>query len=286
MERAFALDTADARILMELDQLYKKTGKPHKERLDFLEKHLNLVEQRDDLCIERITLYNQLGDYETAKNLIAGRKFHPWEGSEGKITRQYTLCRVELAKKILCSASVCAPEKALDLLRETEKYPENLGEGKLPNMEENDIHYYKGLAYKKSGDTKQATEMFRCATVGSSEPVQAFFYNDSQPDKIFYQGLAWRELGDNAKAESCFNNLVNYGKKHIDDKCRIDYFAVSLPDLAIWDEDLNTRNRIHCNYVMGLGYLGLGNIAEAEKCLNETLALDVNHQGAQIHLDY
>lgn len=60
LEKAFALDNTDARILMELDQLYKKLGRSYAERLTFLEKHVALVESRDDLALERITLYNQL----------------------------------------------------------------------------------------------------------------------------------------------------------------------------------------------------------------------------------
>ena len=51
MERAFQLDTTDARILMELDQLYKKLHVSHSERLKFLESHAQEVEKRDDLCI-------------------------------------------------------------------------------------------------------------------------------------------------------------------------------------------------------------------------------------------
>ncbi len=281
LEKAFALDTADSRILMELDQLYKKTGRSHGERLSFLEKHLNLVEQRDDLCIERITLYNQLAQYEKAKELIASRKFHPWEGGEGKVTGQYTLCRLELAKQAI--AYECYAE-ALALLKETESYPHNLGEGKLNNAEENDIDYYKGIAYKGLGDEKNAKLWLTKATRGSSEPQQAFFYNDQQPDKIFYQGLAWRALGDEDKARSCFNKLIAHGEKHLFDTCKIDYFAVSLPDLAIWDDNLNVRNQIHCNYVMGLGQLGLGNKTKAHQFLTKVSELDVNHQGAQIHL--
>ncbi len=281
LEKAFALDATDARILMELDQLYKKTGCSHLERLIFLEKHLPLVEQRDDLCIERITLCNQLARYEEAKQLIASRKFHPWEGGEGKVTGQYVLCRVELAKKAIGEKRFA---EALDLLKETEVYPHNLGEGKLINIEENDVEYYKGLAYRGLGDETNACKWFEKATQGSSEPQQAFFYNDQQPDKIFYQGLAWRALGHEDKARSCFNKLIAHGEKHLFDECRIDYFAVSLPDLAIWDDDLNVRNRIHCNYVMGLGFLGLEDKTKAHKFLTEVVTLDVNHQGGQVHL--
>ena len=193
LERAYRLDEHDSRILMELDQLYKRLGRPHAERLAFLEAHLAETEERDDLAIERITLYNQLGRYAEAKDLIAARNFHPWEGGEGRITGQYVLCRVELAKIALREKRYA---DALALLKETEDYPYNLGEGKLANAEENDIWYYKGEAYRGLGEDVSARECFEKATVGSSEPQQAFFYNDQQPDKIFYQGLAWRALGE------------------------------------------------------------------------------------------
>lgn len=281
MEKAFALDRKDARVLMELDQLYKKLGRPHADRLAFLERHIESVNSRDDLFIERITLLNQLGRYEEAKELLAGRKFHPWEGGEGKVTGQYVLCRVELAKKAIAEKRYA---DAIGLLKETEGYPHNLGEGKLAGAEENDIHYYTGIAYRGLGDESAAKCCFQKAIVGSAEPRQAFFYNDQQPDKIFYQGLAWRALGDENKARSRFNKLIAHGEKHLFDQCRIDYFAVSLPDLAIWEDDLNKRNRIHCNYVMGLGYLGLNETGKAAGFLAEVRKLDVNHQGGQIHL--
>lgn len=280
LEKAFQLDEHDSRILMELDQLYKRLGYSHEQRLAFLEAHLPETEERDDLSIERITLYNQLGRYAEAKALIESRKFHPWEGGEGKITGQYVLCRVELARIALREQRYA---DALALLKETENYPYNLGEGKLANAEENDIWYYKGEAYRGLGDEENSKACFEKATIGSPEPQQAFYYNDQQPDKIFYQGLAWRALGDEDKARSCFNKLIKHGEKHLFDTCRIDYFAVSLPDLAIWEDDLNKRNRIHCNYVMGLGYLGLNETSKAIEFLDKVIELDINHQGGQSH---
>lgn len=273
--KAFGLDTTDSRIFMELDQLYKKIGKSPEYRLEVLNQFPSLVEERDDLCIERITLYNQIGKYDVAKELISQRKFHPWEGGEGKVTGQYTLCRVELAKIAIAENRF---EEAIELLKETEFYPHNLGEGKLKNAEENEVFYYKGLAYKGLGDLEKANANFVEATLGSSEPVQAFFYNDQQPDKIFYQGLAWRELGDEDKARSRFNKLLAHGEKYLFEKSRIDYFAVSLPDLAIWDDDLNVRNQVHCYYVMALGNSGLGNEAESEKYYQKVKQLDINKQ--------
>ncbi len=274
LEKAFELDPTDDRLLMELDQLYKREGLAPEFRLERLEQYPDLVVGRDDLSIERITLFNRLGRHAEAKELIASRKFHPWEGGEGKITKQYTCCRLELAKTALAKKR---GEEALSLLHETDSYPHNLGEGKLANAEENDIDYYKGLAYRSLGDEAGALFHLQKATIGSSEPQQAFFYNDQQPDKIYFQGLAWAALGQPEKARSRFNKLIDHGEKHLFDRCKMDYFAVSLPDLAIWEDDLNKRNRIHCHYVMGLGHLGLGHREEARHHLQQALEQDIYH---------
>jgi tetratricopeptide (TPR) repeat protein len=282
MEKAFSLDKTDARVLMELDQLYKRLNKDHQERLHLLEEHVSLVNQRDDLYLERITLYNQLGDYGKAKDLLSGYKFHPWEGGEGKVIKQYLICHLELAKKSMAENRY---EEALQLLVAAENYPSNLGEGKLSGTQENDIHFLKGLANELPGNTEEATKYYQLATQGISVPVQAIFYNDPQPDKIFYQGLAWIKLNNRKKAEEIFQRLIDFGKSHIDDKITIDYFAVSLPDLLVFDADLNLLNRIHCLYLIGLGNLGLGNehIEKAKDFFEEVLKLDNNHQGVLIH---
>ena len=123
------------------------------------------------------------------------------------------------------------------------------------------------------------------ATQGNNEPVQAIFYNDPQPDKIFYQGLAWLKLNNPGKAIDIFNKLIAFGTIHMNDSISIDYFAVSLPDLLVFDTDLDLRNQIHCLYLLALGNLGLGNgyAEKAEQYFNEILNEDINHQGAIIH---
>ena len=124
MERAFHLDESDARMLMELDQLYKRLKRPYQERLDFLQKYPQLIQQRDDLVLEEITLLNQLGRYEEAKAKLDAHQFHPWEGGEGKVPAQYQICRVELAKAALTPAR--KGEKAKErhlLLQECLDYP-------------------------------------------------------------------------------------------------------------------------------------------------------------------
>ena len=61
----------------------------------------------------------------------------------------------------------------------------------------------------------------------------------------------------------------------------MDYFAVSLPDLLIWEDSLDTKNLIHCKYMLALGYYGMCDKMKAQKYLEEVEALDNNHQGIQ-----
>ncbi len=281
MEKAFSLDETDARILMELDQLYKRMQKPHGERLAFLKQHEDLVAQRDDLLLEEITLLNQTGEYQKALELIGGHKFHPWEGGEGKVSCQYQLAHVELAKQALAEKNY---ERALALTEQCFDYPHNIGEGKLQGAQENDFNYYKGLALEGLGRLKDARECFEKAVCGISEPAAAMYYNDQKPDKIFYQGMALLKLRRRDEAHSRFYRLVNYGEKHLFDKFQMDYFAVSLPDLQIWEDDMDRRNRIHCYYLMALGHLGLGNTDKARLYFHNAAELDINHQGVQVHL--
>ena len=109
------------------------------------------------------------------------------------------------------------------------------------------------------------------------------FYNDQPPDMIFYQGMAQLALGRADEAQQIFQKLIAYGQAHLADDVKIDYFAISLPDFQVFDDDLSRRNRIHCHYMMALGYLGLGDSANAQLQFDQILSLDISHIGATIH---
>ena len=265
MERAFHLNENDARMLMELDQLYKRLHKPHQERLDFLQLYPELIQQRDDLALEEATLLNMLGRYEEAKERIDHRIFHPWEGGEGKVSGQYQMSRLEIAKQLLQKDPKST--RAKQLLEECLVFPHHLGEGKLYGSQDNDFLYFLGR--------------YEEGTAGPTEPAAAMYYNDAKPDKIFYAALCYRKLGQEDKSRSLFNKLINYGKQHLFEKQTMDFFAVSLPDLLIWEDSLDTKNLIHCKYMLALGYYGLGDKEKALKYLAEVEALDNNHVGAR-----
>ena len=276
MEKAFALDHTDSRILMELDQLYKRIQKSPAKRLQILQQYPQLTAQRDDLLLEEITLLNQVGKYQEAMTKLDSHQFHPWEGGEGKVPAQYQICRVELAKQAIADK---AYDKAIKLLEECLEYPHHLGEGKLYGAQENDFYYLLGCCHEALGERDKAHQCWELATQGPQEPAAAMYYNDAKPDKIFYQGLALIKLEHKDQANGRFYKLINFGKQHIFEKQVMDYFAVSLPDLLIWEDSLDRKNEIHCKYMLALGYYGLGETEKGKRYLSELLQADINHQG-------
>lgn len=280
LETAFDLDKTDARVLMELDQLYKKTQMPPKERLAFFEKYIDLVESRDDLYTEYVTLLNLNGQHEKALDGLISHSFHPWEGGEGKAPAQYIASLCSLAKEAIRNGEF---EKAVSLLERTFSYPHNLGEGKLYGAQENLQNYLLGLAYEKLNQAEKAAAYFVKASSGLSEPQSAMYYNDQPPETIFCQGLAMLKLGKKAEADMRFDKLISYADEHINDSMKIDYFAVSLPDFLVFDEDLNKKNRVHCLFMKALGLLGKGKETDANEKFNEIFSLDKTHFAAHLY---
>jgi tetratricopeptide (TPR) repeat protein len=209
--------------------------------------------------------------------MLQQRNFNPWEGGEGKVAQQFLIYHREMALALIAKGDFVS---AIKMLENCEVYPDNLGEGKIATIPENDIYYLKGLVHETI-DHEKAMQYFRKATEGNIEPRPAMFYNDAPPDRLLYRALAWAKLGNKEKSISLLNELIDYGNAHLEEEVSIDYFAVSYPDMSVFDADLFTLNKIHCLYMIGLGYSGLGE--DATGWFNKILELDVSHQEAILY---
>lgn len=275
------MDTNDARVFFELDQLYKAMNFPVKKRLAHMKAHRELLEQRDDLYTEYITLLNLADRYVESYEKIMSHNFHPWEGGEGKIPAQYRISLIQQAKKEIALQYFCTMqeisvhrERAISLLQQALVYPRNLGEGKLIGNMDNDIYYLLGTLYD---DPEKAREAYRLAARGEFSLSSAMYYNDQPPQMMYYAALALEKLGETEEAHRRFDAFIQYAEDHRDDEVKIEYFAVSLPDFLIFEGDLNKNNRVHCCLMAALGHLGKNEKEQAKQLAVQGLQLNACH---------
>lgn len=247
MEEAYALDTSDSRILMELYSLYGVTEKPEQTSFELLDKNIREMTFRDDLYIEYIR-HISYRDVRKAYDMITARRFHPWEGGEGKVTKLYK----EIVKTIASEyAEKGDYRQAEEWYKKALNFPHNLGEGKLILDYDNDVWYELGELAERNGDPK-AKEYYTMAARGNAVVADDMYYNDNPIEYIYYKALAEQKLGNVDVAKQIKNAFINYCEVNKDKHCIIDYFAVSLPDLLVWEQDLDKRNKRFCEYVGSL----------------------------------
>lgn len=145
----------------------------------------------------------------------------------------------------------------MEYARRTLAYPVNLGEGKLDNVPDNRAWYVMGCANRMLGNADEAKACFVRATEGSQVPEPVRYYNDQPSDYIYYQGLAFAALGDMEKAKKSFHQLIIFGERHIFDRVGYDFFAVSMPELEVYQDDIQKRSDDYCRRMMELGRRGL-----------------------------
>jgi tetratricopeptide (TPR) repeat protein len=273
-ESAFAANRDDARLLYEWDQLKKRAelASPQ-QRLVELESRQLLVDRRDDLTVELITLLNQCGQFEAALGRMGARRFSPWEGGEGLVSAQYVQAHRSLGRAALIAGNA---KDALDHFETARRYPENLGEGKHLLTLERDLDYFSGLAAEQLGEPKLSTSYWNAAAA----PLPGVGIHS------WFQGQAHRELGNDQAAHTVFLSLAEFAGKQMAAEPKIDYFATSLPNLLLFEDDLAKRNRIESLVLSALAAHGLGDHAAAIRQLEQVVADDRNHLFAMDMLDW
>lgn len=256
--RAREANPADARLLYEFDQLKKRIGVAPDERLRYLELHLDLVRQRDDLTIEHIALLNLTGQHKRALDLLLERRFSPWEGGEGLASGQYVRAHTALGRAALDSGDF---QLAARHFRKARHYPENLGEGKHLLTLERQLDYFEGTALERAGEMLEARRLY----VAAAEPLQGFSVHS------YYRALALRQLGSEAEAQQSLNALRECAQGHRKEEPAIDYFATSLPNFLLFEDDLKKRNLVDGLILEAYAELGLGNTDRACAVFQEAL---------------
>jgi len=273
--KALKANPADARVLFERDQLWKRLGERPERRLRELTRHLDLVGQRDDLSVEFCALLNHLGRHDEAMQRLAGRRFQPWEGGEGGPLGQHVRTQIALGRVALAHRDFCCAANHFDMARNA---PQNLGEAQHLLANQSDIHYWRGVACDGLGERAKAKQHWRAAANFKGDfqemSVRAF------SEMTFYSAMAWRKLGQPAKADALCRSLFAYARKLHQAPAEIDYFATSLPTMLLFDDDLQLRQETTAGFLQAQARLGLGEKRKSKELLQTVLRRDPNHPGA------
>lgn len=231
--------------------------------------------RRDDLAVEYVTLLNRVGRHVEAAAVLAGRRFHPWEGGEGLVSGQWVVAQRELA----CAAlGAGRSDEATEHVRRAMDRPANLGEGKHLLTQENELQLLLGRCLAASGDPASARAWWERAVLPQGDP------DGSGGDGPYWQALALRELGDPEAAEGRLDALARAARRLSRADMRIPYFATSLPTLLLFEDDLTARARIEARYLEGLALLGRGRSRVAWSRFSEVLAARPEHLEAALRL--
>jgi len=264
----------DARLLYESDQLRKRAALAAPEaRLRMLDDRQHLVDRRDDLTVEYITLLNQCGRWQAALERLNARRFSPWEGGEGLVSAQYVHAHRALGRAALAENKF---SEALEHFDTARTYPHNLGEGKHLLTLERDLDYLSGLAAQHLGDTKRARQYWTAA-VAPLTHISAHSY---------FQARALIALGSHQAAREILSRLQEFAQEQMETEPKIDYFATSLPNLLLFEDDLVKRNRHESLLLSALASHGLGDEVMAIRQLEQIVAEDPNHLSAADTLDW
>ena len=248
---ALTLAPSDPRLVSEYDQLGAKLNDPLADRLAFLESHRDLVLQRDDCTVALAALHNLAGNPETALEIVTSRRFHPWEGGEGTVLRQFTAAHLTLGRRALDAAD---PETALRHFTGAMDTPESLGEAYHLLQAKADVNYWIGKALKALGREDEARESFTLSANEAGDFSEMAVIAHSPLS--YFRGLSLRELGREDEAMALFRSLKAFAESKLGEPAKIDYFATSLPDLLVFDEDLQARRDAENHHLITLALRG------------------------------
>ena len=252
-KKALELDPNDARLFAEYDQLRAKLGDAPEERLETLLAKPSLVVDRDDCSVALAELYNATGQPQAALDFLMSRRFHPWEGGEGRVLKQYTTARLLLGQQALKEGDAATALDHFELAMVTQ---ENLGEAYHLLQAKADVSYWTGKALRALGREVEAVAQFT-SSANEAGDFQAMAVTEHS-ELSYYRGLSLMELGKADEAKAMFTDLKAFAERELQKTAKIDYFATSLPLLLVFEDDLDETLHSEMNHLIALAEQGLG----------------------------
>jgi tetratricopeptide (TPR) repeat protein len=228
----------DARLLHEADELAARLKQNTAARLAKLDARDDLVRERDDLTISRVSLLLDADDPERALDLLLDRQFQPREGGEGKVLDAWERACWMRAAAFMRENE---PDRAVDELIRALRPPKSLGEARHPLVNNAHLRLCLGDAYAAAGLLQDARGEWSAATSATGDFIG--MSNRSFSNQTYYSILACLRLGEAKRAQQLTAQLSQFVEELEAGPAAVDYFATSLPNLSLFDDDLEEVKR-------------------------------------------
>lgn len=254
MEKAMEYLPKEPRLLMEYQQLLKNMDYSAQTRLDVYDKYHDLMLLRDDCYLDKLTLKCMVGEYKEAIDMAKARRFHIYEGGEGKLTKQhawmYVLYGNQLAEEGKIDEAEAAYKAGVDM-------PKSYGEAKTFFNQEAHIFYYLGLLNEKQG--KDATAYYE----------EAAIYKAAVSELSLFRALACRKLMNFKEAKHILDEMIEVADGFIKDCDRRTYYGVGSPSPMPFEDDIVKNNLMSGYTLKAYALLGLGRFNEADEYIRK-----------------
>src|ERR1019366_832661 len=224
------------------------------------------------------------GKYDDAITMMTGRKFAVAEGANLNLREQWANANLLRGRQNIAAKRY---KEALADFEKAVTVPANLpsgGGGFGDGARNAEVAYLTGLAYEGLGDRAKAAESWnRAAGAAPSGPGQRGGMGGpvaAGGAQSYYQALCLQKLGQADKAKTMFQGLVDSGQLALKQPAPTEAGRGGRGGRA-QSPRLQAAN---AHYLIGLGYLGLGDAAKAKVELAQAVETSPDLLGARTAL--
>ncbi len=246
----------DPRLLLEYQQLLKNIDTPIEERLKVYDEYPELLKERDDCYLDRVTLVSMQNKFDEAINLCKVKRFHIYEGGEGKLTKQHAFMHVLSAIKLINAGdNTEAKQRLIDGIN----MPKSYGEAKTFFNQEAHIYYFLALV-----DKENANDWLEKSAV----------YKAAVSEISLFRALALIKLGKKDEAKNVLDEMISVADNFIVNKDLRSYYGVGSPSPMPFEYDIEKNNMRDGSILKAYALLGMGEGEKAEEVMQTARELD------------